>query len=73
MHFNKKTQLSKKQKNWERYTMITLVKRKLEWQLILHKVNFRVKNTTKDKEDYFIINKRVSLSGGHENAHNSIV
>ena len=41
--------------------------------LILHKVNFRVKNTTKDKEDYFRINKRVSLSGGHENAHNSIV
>lgn len=34
--------------------------------LIFHKVNFRVKNITKDKEDYFVINKRVSLSGGHE-------
>ena len=73
MHFNKKTQLNKKQRTEKVYHDNASQKETRMAILILHKVNFRVKNTTKDKEDYFRINKRVSLSGGHENAHNSIV
>lgn len=54
MHFKYKGTKRLNKKDGQRYTMPTLVKRKLEW-LYYIKVDFRVKNIIRDKEAQFII------------------